>query len=201
MKKMKLLFGTAVIAISMLAGNSTQAQRGNDIMDVGAMTLNMGIGVGRNAYSDYGYYGSGYYGYGTGFGTKIALERGMWQLGPGVLTLGLEAGASFGKASYASSYKSSIIIVAARSAYHYGWNVSKLDTYGGVSIGPGFRSNDYNAYDNNTGLDSKYTKHDVTVAPGIFVGASYFFSSNIGVNVEAGYDITEIQGGIIFKLK
>ena len=74
MKKTKLLFGTAVIVISMLAGNSIQAQRGNDIMDVGAMgqPSNMGIGVGRNAYSDYGYYGSGYYG---GYGTAALVPK------------------------------------------------------------------------------------------------------------------------------
>jgi hypothetical protein len=195
MKKVNLNLG--ILAVAVLGFFSAQAQRhgskSDNVMDVGSVTLNIGVGVGRSSFGNYGVYGSGYYGYGTGLGTKIAIERGMWQLGPGVLTLGLEAGASFSTARY-NNYKSSIIIVAARSAYHFGWNVDNLDTYAGVSVGPGFRSNDYNN-------GSKYTQHDVVVAPGIFVGGSYFFSPNIGVNVEAGYDITEIQGGIIFKLK
>jgi len=193
MKKVCLLGLLAIGALTI--SNVARAQKSSNIMEVGTTTVNIGVGVGRSSYGSYGVYGSGYYGYGTGFGTKAAVERGMWELGPGVLTLGAEVGAAFSNASY-NSYKSNIIIVAARSAYHFGWNVDKLDTYGGVSLGPGFRS--YNYTDQQ--VSNKYTKHDVVVSPGIFVGASYFFSPNIGVNVEAGYDITQIQGGIIFKL-
>ena len=191
MKRLHLLGVLAIGALTAISSGA-HAQKSNNIMEVGTTTVNIGVGVGRSSFGNYGAYNSGYYGYGTGFGTKAAIERGMWQLGPGVLTLGLEAGAAFSSASY-NSYKSNIIIVAARSAYHFGWNVPNLDTYGGVSLGPGFRSYDY--YNNN-----KNTKHDVVIAPGIFVGGSYFFSPNIGVNVEAGYDITMIQGGLVFKL-
>ena len=191
MKKVCLLGLLAIGALTI--SNVARAQKSSNIMEVGTTTVNIGVGVGRSSYGSYGVYGSGYYGYGTGFGTKAAVERGMWELGPGVLTLGAEVGAAFSNASY-NSYKSNIIIVAARSAYHFGWNVDNLDTYAGVSLGPGFRS--YNYYNNN----AKDTKHDVVVAPGIFVGGSYYFSPNIGVNVEAGYDITIIQGGIVFKL-
>jgi len=191
MKKVCLLGLLAIGALTI--SNVARAQKSSNIMEVGTTTVNIGVGVGRSSYGSYGVYGSGYYGYGTGFGTKAAVERGMWELGPGVLTLGAEVGAAFSNASY-NSYKSNIIIVAARSAYHFGWNVDNLDTYAGVCLGPGFLS--YN-YVNNTAKD---TKHDVIVAPGIFVGGSYYFSPNIGVNVEAGYDITVIQGGIVFKL-
>jgi hypothetical protein len=202
MKKMNLMLCMATIGAITLINNQAQAQRGHgrgggdgNTFEVGSMTLNLGAGVGRSSFGDYGYYGAGYYGYGTGIGVKAAIERGMWQLGPGVLSLGLETGASFSSASY-GGYNSSIIIAAFRSAYHFGWNVGGLDTYGGLSIGPGFRS--YNYSDINT---SDYTRHDIIVSPGIFVGASYFFSPNFGVNIEGGYDITEIQGGVIFKLK
>ena len=195
---MKLIL--SVIAMSAIAviSNQANAQKGNgsgNTFEVGTATVNIGIGLGRGSYGGYGYYGSSYYGYGTAFGVKAAVERGMWQLGPGVLSLGAEIGGSFSSASVNGGYKSNIVIVAVRSAYHFGWNVNNLDTYGGVSLGPGFRS--YNYSDQ---ASSKYTKHDVVVSPGIFVGASYFFSPNIGVNVEAGYDITQLQGGIIFKL-
>ncbi len=193
MKKLKRMLGTLAIGSLLFIGNQASAQKSDNSFEVGSVTLNVGVGLGRNSYGSYGLYGSGYYGYGTAFGTKLAIERGMWQLGPGVLSLGIEAGASFSSAHY-NGYKSSIIIVAARSAYHFGWNVDKLDTYAGVSLGPGFRSYDY--YNN-----ADYTKHDIVVSPGAFVGASYYFSPNIGVNVEAGYDITVIQGGLVFKLR
>jgi hypothetical protein len=195
MKKLHLIPGILAIIALTIISNSAHAQKSSNTFEVGSATVNIGVGLGRGSYGGYGYYGSGYYGYGTAFGVKAAVERGMWQLGPGVLSLGAEVGGSFSTARY-NSYKSNIIIVAARSAYHFGWNVDKLDTYGGVSLGPGFRS--YNYTDQQ--ISNKYTKHDVVVSPGVFVGASYYFSPNIGVNVEAGYDITQIQGGIIFKL-
>jgi len=192
MKKLHVIPGILAIIALTIISNSAHAQKSNNIMEEGTITVNVGVGVGRSSFGSYGNYSSSYYGYGTGFGTKAAIERGMWELGPGVLTLGLEAGGSFSKSG---SYKSSIIIVAARSAYHFGWNVAKLDTYGGVSLGPGFRSRDYYNGNNNYA-----TKHDAVITPGIFVGGSYFFSPKIGVNVEAGYDITLIQGGLVFKL-
>lgn len=195
MKKMKLILAAAAITSLMAFSNSAKAQKSNESsFEVGSLTLNIGAGLGRGSYGGYGYYGSGYYGYGTALGVKAAVERGMWQLGPGVLSLGAEIGGSFSTARY-NSYKSNIIIAAVRSAYHFGWNVPNLDTYGGVSLGPGFRSYNYTDVSN-----SKYTKHDVVVSPGVFVGGTYYFSDNIGVNVEAGYDITQVQGGIIFKL-
>lgn len=195
MKKLNLILAAATTIALMLCSNGAQAQNNTgNTFEVGSATLSIGAGLGRGSYGGYGYYGSGYYGYGTALGIKVAAERGMWQLGPGVLSLGLEAGASFSSARY-NGYKSNILIVAARSAYHFGWNVPKLDTYGGVSLGPGFRSYNYTDITND-----KYTKHDVVVSPGVFVGGTYYFSDNIGVNVEAGYDITQVQGGIIFKL-
>ncbi|MFT3932021.1 MAG: hypothetical protein QM726_00280 [Chitinophagaceae bacterium] len=191
MKRLNVLIVAAIITLTML-GNNANAQKTNDnIMEEGTITVNIGVGVGRSGYA-YAGYGGLSLGYGTGFGTKAAIERGMWQLGPGVLTLGLEVGGAFSKTG---GYKSNIIIAAPRAAYHFGWNVPNLDTYAGVSAGPGFRSYDY--YSGN-GVYS--TKHDVTAAIGAFVGGSYYFSPNIGVNVEAGYDITVIQGGLVFKL-
>lgn len=199
---MKLLVGIVTLGSIVLMGNQAQAQRGHgraggdgNTFEVGSMTVNIGAGVGRSSFGNYGYYGAGYYGYGTGIGVKAAIERGMWQLGPGVLSLGLEAGGSFSTASI-GGYNSSIIIGAFRAAYHFGWNIRGLDTYGGLSLGPGFRSYNY-----SDASSANYTRHDIIVAPGVFVGASYFFSPNFGVNIEAGYDITEIQGGVIFKLK
>jgi len=190
---MKKVFLTAILGLALLTvvNQGAFAQQDNNIMEVGTTTVNIGIGAGRGGYSYNGYNGFGY-GYGSGFGTKVAIERGMWQLGPGVLTLGAEVGGSFSKSG---SYKSNIIVVAARSAYHFGWNVPSLDTYGGVSLGPGFRGTDYDFANND-----KRTKRDVIITPGVFVGASYYFSPRIGVNVEAGYDITVIQGGLVFKL-
>jgi len=192
MKNFKTLLTAVGIVVLMAASEQVSAQKSSgNIMEVGTITLNLGVGFGRAGYGYTGYNGYGY-NYGNGFGTKLAVERGMWEAGPGVITLGGEIGGAF---STSGSYKSNIIVVAARSAYHYGWNVPSLDTYGGFSLGPGFRSSDY-----QSGQNSTSTNHDVVPAFGFFLGGSYFLSSNIGVNAEFGYDITVFQAGVVFKL-
>jgi hypothetical protein len=195
MKKIKLIL--SVISITLLGTSQVEAQKSSDdIMQVGSITANLGVGLG-NGYS--GTYSGNYSGYfGTGIGAKLAVERGCWQLGPGVLTLGLETGGSFSNGNafgYSSGIKSNIFIIAARSAYHFGWNVPNLDTYAGVAAGAGMRS--YDSYD----IDGNKTKvHKTVPVLGGFAGASYFFGSNFGVNVEVGNDITYIQGGVILKI-
>jgi hypothetical protein len=147
--------------------------------------LNLGVGAG----ADYGNYN-----YNSAFGTKAAVEVGLWQAGPGVVTLGGELGGSFSNGGYYDNYKAHTFVVAARAAWHCGWGVPNLDTYGGVSAGLGFRHHQW--YDGTV----THSSNDVVPVAGIFVGASYFVTPQFGFNAEAGYDITNIQAGVIFKL-
>jgi len=95
---------------------------------------------------------------------------------------------------YYNNYKANTVIVAARSAWHHGWNVKNLDTYAGLSAGVGFHHYEYNK--------NGYVKqNEVIPVFGGFVGISYFITPSFGLNVEAGQDITQIQGGIILKIK
>ncbi len=154
-------------------------------VEVGSVIFNAGIGVGSGYQGDY---------YNSPFGLKAALEFGLWQAGPGVITLGGEVGGSFSNGGYHGydNYKSSTIVVAGRAAWHYGWQVPGLDTYGGFSAGLGFHHYHYDNPD--------YTHNSVIGVPGIFVGASYFVTPTFGFNAEAGHDITDIQVGVVFKL-
>lgn len=184
MKKIKivscllLLLGTGITS-----DLNAQSRRGNGPVTpvkVGSVTFNVGVGAGGEYKGDY---------YNAPFGTKAALEFGLWQAGPGVITLGGEVGGSFS----GGNRKANTVVVAARSAWHYGWLVPGLDTYGGFSSGIGFHHHDYV---NNNGK-----QNDVIPVFGVFVGASYFISERFGFNAEAGQDITRLQAGIIFKLK
>lgn len=174
------------------AQNKSSMQGSGDIspMQVGSVFANVGIGVGAN------YYGT--YDYGTAFGFKIAADFGLWQAGPGVITLGPEIGGTFSTGSYGGYYvgngHNNTFVIAGRGAWHYGWNVPGLDTYGGVSAGIGFNS--YSYYSNNS-----YSNNRVIPTFGGFVGASYFIKPNFGFNAEAGYDITIFQVGIVMKLQ
>ncbi len=108
-------------------------------MQIGSIFLNLGVGVGAD------YKGEGY---GTGVGFKASAEFGLWQAGPGVITLGPEIGGSFSNQGYAgSSYYSNTFVIAGRSAWHYGWEVPGLDTYAGFSAGIGFHH--YTNYNND----------------------------------------------------
>ena len=152
---------------------------------VGSVTLNLGLGVGAEYKDDY---------YRSPFGMKAAVEWGLWHAGPGTITLGAETGASFSNGGYYDNYRSSTAVIAMRSAWHYGWKVRGLDTYGGFSAGLGFHHYGYRH-------DDDFSHNEVIPVVGAFVGASYFVAPRFGFNAEAGYDITNFQVGIIFKLK
>jgi hypothetical protein len=173
------------------AQTKSSAQGSGDVspMQVGSVFANVGIGVGAN------YYGT--YNYGTAFGFKIAADFGLWQAGPGVITLGPEIGGTFSTGAYGynnGNGHNNTFVIAGRGAWHFGWNVPGLDTYGGASAGIGFNS--YSYYSNNN-----YSNNRVIPTFGGFVGASYFIKPNFGFNAEAGYDITIFQVGIVMKLQ
>ncbi len=186
MKKVSF-FGMMMISLILsqhaFSQSKTMATNTTNPVQVGSMTLNLGVGFGA------GYrYGT----YGTPFGFKVAAEYGMWEAGPGVITIGPELGGSFsGESRDGYSYKNSSFVVAGRAAWHYGWNVPNLDTYGGFAVGIGFNHYDYGNGTNNNPFPYF----------GGFVGASYYITPTFGFNSEVGYDITNFQVGVVFKLQ
>src|SRR5690606_3318898 len=106
---------------------------------VGSVTLNMGAGPAGN-YRDNYYRGP--------FGAKAAVEWGLWQAGPGAITLGAQTGGTFSSGGGPrNGFRGRTIMIGARSAWHYGWNVKGLDTYAGFSTGMGFYRRWYKNYD------------------------------------------------------
>ncbi|MEO5684322.1 MAG: hypothetical protein ABIQ88_16900 [Chitinophagaceae bacterium] len=187
----KLTFIPVIMALFCIGlANEAAAQTKGPMapVKVGSVTLNIGAGIGSEYKGDY---------YKSPFGMKGAVEWGLWQAGPGTITLGAETGVSFsnGGGRY-DDYRSRTAIIAGRSAWHYGWKVRGLDTYGGFSAGLGFHHYDYRYNAND-----KFDRNQVIPVIGAFVGASYFVAPRFGFNAEAGYDITNFQVGVIFKLK
>jgi hypothetical protein len=159
-----------------------------DPVRLGTWVVNAGIGPGTH-----------YFGNGVGFGPALkgSFEAGLFDLGPGVITLGGEATFSFFSHRYGEDWHESWInfIFGARGAYHYGWDVEGLDTYGGVPLGIGFSA--------NFGDDQNGSLGSMPVFPyvGAFLGASYFFTKSIGINGEVGFNSTYANIGVVFKLK
>ena len=183
-----VFFSMILLAVSV-AGNAQSTMKGPvSPVEVGTAIVNLGIGVGANYRNDDGH----------AFGTKLSAEFGIWQAGPGVITLGGEVGASLTSDNHLYHYRSRTIVVAGRAAWHYGWGLPGLDTYGGFSFGPGFHHYRYLGGVNN---DTEFSDNETIPVFGAFVGASYFVSPTFGFTAEAGYDITNFQVGIVLKLK
>jgi hypothetical protein len=189
MKKSSYYKKVLFVVVIVLSGFSiVNAQTGNipvTPMRRGSVLLNAGVGVGAEYNDHY---------YNRGFGTKVAAEWGLWQGGPGVITLGAEAGGSFSQGGYRNDYHVRTAIAGIRSAWHYGWKVKGLDTYGGFSTGIGFHHYEYKDF-------ADHDENKVIPVFGAFVGASYFVTSAFGFNAEAGYDITNFQVGVVFRLR
>ncbi|MEI7661302.1 MAG: hypothetical protein WCK34_03860 [Bacteroidota bacterium] len=180
-----LLLTLVSLFITQLNAN---AQGPLDPVKLGTWTINIGIGSGAH------YFGNGL---GIGPAEKISCETGMWDVGPGVITLGGEFTCSSFWHHFGDGWKESWtnFFVAARSAYHYGWDVDGLDTYGGIPVGIGFCAHTLGSQPGNHGYTPVYPYF------GFFVGASYFFTKTIGINGELGYNSTQANIGVIIKLK
>ncbi|HPT09108.1 MAG TPA: hypothetical protein PL087_01750 [Bacteroidales bacterium] len=159
-----------------------------DPMSQGNWLLNFGPGSGVPVFGN---------GIGVGPAMKVAFEAGLWELGPGVLTMGGEAGFSFFAHKFGQDWRETWVNVmfGARSAYHYGWQVRGLDTYAGIPLGIGFCAN---TYDDQPGHDNAFPVYPYF---GIFFGTSYFFTPMVGVNAEVGYNSTYANVGLVFRMK
>ncbi|MEI8005634.1 MAG: hypothetical protein WCI48_05465 [Bacteroidota bacterium] len=142
--------------------------------------------------------GTPFFGNGNGFGpaAKFSFEKGMWEVGPGTITLGAEVTFSYFGYKYGNNWHENWFnfIAGARSAYHYGWGVKGLDTYAGIPLGFGLCMNSHDAE------GGYHTATPIYPYFGIFFGASYYFNRNIGVYGEFGYSSTYANMGIVFKL-
>ena len=179
-----------LLAISIVVAmpNESRSQGSLDPVRLGTWVVNAGVGPGTN-----------YFGNGAGFGPalKASFETGMWDLGPGVVTLGGEATFSFFTHRYGDGWHESWVnfIFGARGAYHYGWDVEGLDTYGGIPLGIGFCIYNWDDHFDYSGSTPVYPY------AGVFFGASYFFTKTFGINGEVGYNSTYANIGVIYKIK
>lgn len=182
--KKQTFISTLVIAIGIALAFTATAQNSNHF-EKGTLSFGVGIGIGNEyqpAFSN------------SAIGIKAVVESGLWDVGPGVIALGLQAGNSFSNRGNVDNYKANSAVVAGRAAWHNGWGVNRLDTYAGLSAGAGF--NQFKYEKNGTVRQS-----EIVPVFGGFIGASYFITPSFGFNVEAGYDVTHIQAGFIFKIR
>ena len=158
-----------------------------DPVKVDTWTLSVGCGPGTHPFGN-----------GIGFGPaeKVVFEAGLWDVGPGVITLGGETAFSFYSHNFNNDWKErwANFFLGARGAYHYGWDIKGLDTYAGLPLGIGFT---YYTYDDHPG---KHGSTPVYPYLGIFFGGSYYFDKYFGINGEVGFNATYANIGVIFRI-
>ena len=137
----------------------------------------------------------------SGFGPAVlwSYDHNLWQAGPGTISLGGQIGTSFFSNYYTNeskqyAYKWVNLGFVFRGAYHYGWRVPGLDTYGGFGTGMVY------TIFNNDGYDSGKKQGHVDFLPTAFLGVSYFFNNMVGINAEWGYDFAYASIGLSFRL-
>lgn len=132
----------------------------------------------------------------TGFSSpalRLTLEKGMFEIGPGVLAIGGEIGTyyqTYKSYYYNSNYAS--FIFAGRAAYYYNFGellqTPQFNAYAGGALGIRIISDTHKS--NNPGLYYYTDQGGVFPHFGSFLGANYFLTKNIAGFVEAGYDMS-----------
>jgi hypothetical protein len=163
-----------------------------ELFHKGSTMANVGLGLGLG----YGYYGT----FKSTPAMSLSVEHGVAEgIGPGTIGIGGLVGYKGFHYDYpGTNYKStwSNIIVAARGTYHYNvFENPKLDTYGGISLGVRIQKWTDTYYDEIPELKG-YSSSTAYLTSGIFVGARYFLSDNIGAFTELGYDMSYLKIGI-----
>ena len=182
-----ILFLAIVLVASTLSVN---AQSSSDTYSVGTNVVSLGIGLGSS------------FGPNVGSSTpalSLQYERGLWEAGPGVISLGGYVGYKGYKYTYFDeTVKWNYSIIGVRGAWHWtGSGIDNLDLYGGamlaynhvstsVSDASGTYTNGYGSYGSDLGLS-------------LFVGGRYYFTPQLGAFAELGYGIAYLNIGLALK--
>ncbi len=175
---------------------TSKTSQSSDTYGVGTNTISAGIGLGSSI-------GSGYtYGSQTP-GLSLHYDRGIWEAGPGVISLGAYVGYKAFKYNYSDNFgdnateKWNYTIIGVRGAWHFtGLNVDNLDLYAGVMLS----YNDLSfSYSDNQGGAYSGSNYGSAVGFTGFVGAKYFFAGDLGAFAEIGYGVSILNIGLSYK--
>ncbi|HRH65963.1 MAG TPA: hypothetical protein PLU53_06680 [Bacteroidia bacterium] len=170
--------------------------------DKGSKTIGLSVGFGVS----YSYYGS----YSSSPALALTYDHGIvGEVGPGTIGIGgivgyKSASYKYGYGDYKATWTN--IIVGVRGTYHLTIlkdKNNKFDPYAGVTVGLRFNSYKdtyYDYYYATYGYHySSYNYSSTSIVSGLFIGAKYNFSPNIGAFAEVGYDISLARIGINFN--
>lgn len=148
--------------------------------EIGDNIISGRIGIG----SSFGDGGSGNPGY------SIDYERGIWDVGEDVISLGGYLGVKTFDFNGIIDGKATYTIIGVRGAYHFNsLNLEDFDIYGGAMVS--LNSVSFSGVGNTLGSNLGLT---------IFGGGRYYFSDNWAASVELGYGVAFVNLGVSYKL-
>ena len=175
-ENMKKVFA---IVLFLLMANLSQAQS----FEKGRNYIHFGFGAGPSHSRSVNSLG---YNYGLNIGIIAGYERGITEkLGIGRIGVGGLIGQSF--QSLNSSWIPTTSLVA-RAAYHFDFNIDKMDVYAGIGAGVNIASGKYKNFSSNS-----------LVQPNLFAGIRYYFTSEMAVYGELGYGVSSINIGLVYR--
>lgn len=139
------------------------------------------------------YHPLGYYGIGP---VVVGYERGITDiLGIGRIGVGGTFAASFYPGTYSNGvkYNGNRFSIMGSAAYHFEFDIPKMDVYAGIHAGVNIINEPYYNYYAVYGLKSR-----VVPTVGAFGGIRYYFTKVFGVYAEVGYGISAVRGGMVF---
>ncbi len=189
--KKSILFSIAIVAVSVFSAASAKAQA----FGVGTNVISAGIGLGSSiANYTYGSQSPGF---------NVTYDRGIWEAGPGVISLGGYVGIKdykygYIQNGYAYSEKWNYTVVGVRGAWHFtGLNIDNLDLYGGVMLA--YYAVGYSYNDNQGNAGGSLGNYGNTVGLSVFAGAKYYVSGNFAVFGELGFGANILDLGVAYK--
>jgi hypothetical protein len=185
-----------VIIFSLLSFFAARAQ---SIYQQGDNVIGIGLGLGSS-------YGSFTYGHQSP-AINLQYERGIWPLGPGIISLGGYLGYKSYRYSdtyyggYTYTQKWNYTIIGVRGAWHLqefgGKELKKWDLYSGVMLS--YNILNYSYTDNSPYWDYTGDGYGSSVGFSGILGARYFFSDHFAAMGEIGYGIAFLNLGMAYK--
>jgi hypothetical protein len=212
---MKKLIITSLIALNILGLNSLSFSQDGSAFDKGSLVVTAGYGFPdlyrtslRLAYNSYS--SSTVKGFGPLlFKGDYGIVKFKWGHSVGVgAVIGYNStsvnftnyywnNSGFYNTSYTQTDKYRTITIGARGTYHF-FTKEKFDCY--ASVGLGFNINSYSYSSSVPNIHTNSSHGRSVLYSALTVGIRYYFTKNIGVYSELGWDLNApIQGGLCLK--
>jgi hypothetical protein len=182
-ENMKTVFALVSFLLVANLSHAQAFEKGRNYIHFGFGTGPSGVGSANNLF----------YNYGVSIGIIAGYERGITEkLGIGRIGAGGLIGQSFQSFQSYELFNSgwiSTTSLVGRAAYHFDFNIDKMDVYAGIGAGVNIPTGKYKTISTNS-----------LIQPNLFAGIRYYFTSEMAVYGELGYGASTINIGLVYRL-